>query len=112
MARFIFRCKRRGCGHRWAVDYPIEKPMEVGGPARDRYFRRATGGQQVEPWFDALCQRCRGTRVAYHRVVSALHPEVPCDDRCRNAVGAVCVCSCGGANHGAGIVDRERSATA
>lgn len=37
------------------------------------------------------------------RVKGTYSADVPCDARCTNAKGHLCTCSCGGANHGAGV---------
>lgn len=44
------------------------------------------------------CPEC-GARVRL-RLVFGEHSDIPCDGRCMGAIGPVCSCACGGANHG------------
>jgi hypothetical protein len=50
----------------------------------------------------ATCQHC-GTAVRLARV-EGVYSENDCDPSCMGAIGAECVCSCGGWNHGIGYV--------
>jgi hypothetical protein len=58
----------------------------------------ATGEGREWAWFSAPCW-CGRTAI-FQRVVGALS-STKCDARCTSATGHVCVCACGGANHGA-----------
>ncbi len=46
------------------------------------------------------CRACAEQGLQY-AVVSGAVNGTPCDERCTNATGSDCECSCGGANHGA-----------
>lgn len=41
------------------------------------------------------------TRLVWKPIQGFLSPDHKCDARCTGAVGHICECSCGGANHGA-----------
>lgn len=46
-----------------------------------------------------VCDRC-GEHIDLRRVVGTHSDDSVCNDECLSARGAVCVCGCGGANHG------------
>lgn len=48
----------------------------------------------------APCPEC-GSQDVRVNVVKGVRSDVECGDRCRNAKGGDCECSCGGDNHGA-----------
>lgn len=58
------------------------------------------------------------TRVACHScghpnplriVAGTVNPLVACTSQCTAATGPICICSCGGANHGSYYVPRKRT---
>lgn len=71
-----------------------------------RYNTKCYCGQRlslvspVAKWgIAATCPNCN-RRAFLKRVKGTFNPDHKCDDRCLNAHGNVCVCACGGANHG------------
>lgn len=42
-----------------------------------------------------------GARAMRVAVIAVTHSDGPCGDKCLEAEGATCKCSCGGRNHGA-----------
>lgn len=94
--RYIFRCP--ACRHVWALDYEQEGRRTV------RHYERASDGcpSTADPGFDKSlgCPKCRARGVVAKRVKGRFSDKVRCDARCAEALGASCVCSCSGANHG------------
>lgn len=98
--RQLFNCK--GCKHTEAREYSVLR-VEHYGPG-GMYERRVWGrvnefGREVTVSRDFInCPACKvAMRMA---VVQGLKTEHVCDDRCTEAKGHKCECSCGGANHG------------
>jgi hypothetical protein len=62
------------------------------------------GVRTVEPRFRGRLSFCScpwcGVQVQVFRVDAVAVPGRPCDQACMVAMGAKCMCSCGGANHG------------
>lgn len=82
-------------------------------PATRREYWRCTRcltimATPAMPQEAAMCGACGGTCKFMGRVKDARltweTKETPCDDRCTNARGPKCDCSCGSANHGSGMV--------
>lgn len=46
------------------------------------------------------CPSCGVWEKINPKIVKAAKTDTPCDNLCKNAKGAVCNCSCEGANHG------------
>ena len=92
MALFILRCKQCRAAkridaaktgyRRWAT--PDGRTYDAGGTAQD--------------WLSLPCA-CGGHLLG--RKVKGYVTEQPCNAKCTSAVGHLCECSCGGANHGA-----------
>jgi hypothetical protein len=97
-ARVLLRCSKKGCKFCKAADIPqVREPNGYGGTyaAFDRHalakFKTDTKCP-AHPNAYLESQTVEGTFSASHK----------CDPRCTSAIGKVCVCSCGGANHGCG----------
>lgn len=97
--RVIFRCRSRSCRHVWAFDYPEKS---IG----NEYFRRAGDRAEVRfPKTDAFlgCPKCGAKKPHFGQVKGAFSDQ-KCDERCTQAHGLDCKCSCGGVNHGRDFV--------
>jgi hypothetical protein len=102
MTRMVIKCSR--CRKSATVNV-----QHSSGPAyraeRDAIALglRARGFKAVEMVHhaDHSAILCCGKSVSYTRIAARLEPSHACDDLCRKATGATCVCACGGANHGA-----------
>ncbi len=104
MARAIFRCGNKKCGKSWARDYPVNNRVSLGyGRFENRASRVNEHGRLVWWREDTRCPDCGGSprklglvqgHVSGHR----------CGPKCTDAVGFLCECACGGANHGAGFL--------
>jgi hypothetical protein len=93
--RTIGKCKHCKQGHVGIVlvraDVPDAKSSWVGGRPPRSYV--------TEQWPSSPA--CCGRSVVMTKV-SGRKTETPCDDRCTEATGHKCECSCGGSNHGSG----------
>jgi hypothetical protein len=100
MARFIFRCGRKACGHRWARDYS-PRQVRLGYGRTETVFERTNEyGRKIESGYDTACPACgQHERVKFGRVKGYVSDH-ECDARCTGATGFQCECSCGGRNHG------------
>jgi len=98
--RQIFNCK--ACKHTEANDYTVLR-TEMYGPGR-MYERRVYGrinafGREVQPRTDLIeCPGCK--KFMRMEMVKGVVTEHVCDERCTEAKGHKCECSCGGKNHG------------
>lgn len=105
-ARFIGRCKRKGCTYRKAVDVPRMRVEEIDRRFGHRYsrlvYQRPDGGRTERPFDSWLWKVCCPDHEGATRweVVRGEVTDHACDGRCMNAIGPSCECSCGGANHG------------
>ena len=95
----ILRCPR--CGHVERRDIP--------------YLQGYKEAKTLNKWGTVVplarpCPRCQQTtdpQIWRHfpvflditRIIGESNPDAPCDIRCQEAVGPLCVCSCGGAQH-------------
>lgn len=108
--RYFFRCKTKGCGHVWAMDYPVE-PAARGGDPRRAYPQGPSGF--TTPKYDKIrgCPKCHGIfKPSISRINGIYSQGVKCDARCTDAQGVHCTCSCGGARHGQKFVVDQGSA--
>lgn len=108
MARAIYTCQQKACGHRWAFDY-LERDAPTsrnrfGRPEKKPAYRIVgTDRHYIGDRRDATCSRCSGL-ADHQQVKGTLVPSCPCDWRCIGARGPVCECSCGGKNHGGALL--------
>lgn len=107
--RAIFVCKNKACGHRWAIEYPKRRKVQLGyGRTEWKRYRLDAHQREREPGHDAACPEC-GRHTSKFGVVVGVRTEAPCDTRCTDATGFRCECSCGGANHGESWLTREQA---
>lgn len=68
-------------------------------------FQSLDGSIVYVPWNvdNKRCDSC-GYGMESVDVIAIHNPEGKCDFRCMNAHGPLCVCSCGGPNHGKGWI--------
>lgn len=98
--RQIFNCK--ACKHTEAHEYAVLR-VDMYGPGK-MYERRIYGrvnayGRTVKVAEDVIgCPKC--SKPMSMAVVQGTVTDHVCDERCTEAKGHKCECSCGGANHG------------
>lgn len=107
-ARFIAKCPQKGCHEIKAADVPLKQevrrrylPMAFPPEQRAAYDGRYTvsvPNKGALPW--AKCPT-HGHAMAWRQVEGTVSDARKCDPRCTSAIGPVCVCACGGANHSA-----------
>lgn len=92
--RAIGKCKVCKATHRTVTQLIVTKTETWGiCGGKTRYSEKVVGGRE----YAVCCGRIVSTkRIEGHR------NDTPCDERCTEAKGHRCECSCGGANHGAG----------
>ena len=98
--RAIFNCK--ACKITVAKEYSVLRTV-THGPG-GMYTRRIMGrineyGREMLASNDyVICSECRNTMSS--AMVRGTKTDHVCDERCTEAKGSKCECSCGGANHG------------
>jgi hypothetical protein len=96
----LHQCK--SCKTRVFSEYTLLR-TESYGPG-GMYERRIYGrinefDREVMPRSDfRACPTCKQTMGM--KIIQGSKTETPCDDRCTEAKGHKCECSCGGLNHG------------
>ena len=109
MTRHFFQC--RCCRRTWVREFTPGWQTRTAQVVRESDWIRAI--------IEADCPYCghEATRVLHHRYMGQILPAAPrpgrscvCDARCTHARGPHCDCSCGGANHGAGLVMADSEA--
>lgn len=104
MARKIGKCT--ACKRTVARDYTdtITRSRGTGMYRRDvRIAGRLVGARFIEADRDAQCPAC-GEQAWHGQMVQGFTTEHACDARCTDAKGFRCECSCGGQNHGRGLL--------
>lgn len=91
-ARFIGRCPQKGCKTTKARDCDCHERQLGGFVSRIADTSELTDTCPAHPLRSLKWEKVEGT----------FSEKFACDPRCTSATGRVCVCSCGGANHGAG----------
>lgn len=107
MPRHFLRCPR--CLESWYADveYVERHPDQFSDTARRVVYRIQ---ESVRPYLEAGCPHGCGAAedvgavTASGAIRKAEGVKCECDTSCAHARGARCDCSCGGANHGAGIM--------
>lgn len=104
MPRKIGKCG--ACKATVARDYSdfVERTKGAGMFARKvKVYGRRVDGIFIEAAYDARCPSCNAK--AWHgQMVQGVTSQHACDARCTEAKGFRCECSCGGKNHGAGLL--------
>ena len=96
--RFTGACPRKSCKAGYSVVL-----NEVHKGTRYRVWGAGITPQWQPYRVVAISTTCAcGRGVTLHRV-SGKHSDHECNATCMNAKGHSCECSCGGANHGAGM---------
>lgn len=99
--RVMFRCKNKQCKHAWARDYAV---IQSPRPSQPDTLYRVSPDAIMMLRDDSLCPVCNGTWIQTTALEGVHVAHKPCDDRCVNAANSICHCSCGGKNHGGGIL--------
>lgn len=108
--RYIFRCPRRGCNAIWTRTYQAWTEQNTFGRVWERVERYdPETGEVLYPfsYADIRCPVCGHSGQRGREITAEVADDVPCNERCRTAVGPECRCACGGANH-AVAWDQER----
>src|SRR4051812_14524403 len=100
MVRFIGKCGV--CKKTTARDYTESERRTVGTGIYRRetnVYGRTIAGRFVRAVADFECGTCYAPRWDGKRVEGSVTAHV-CNEKCTDAKGFRCECSCGGANHG------------
>ena len=104
----IFYCKCQGKGHRFGIrkDYKVITHWDnINGQdliLYNEYIDLRSNKPVDQP--NNNCPHC-GQVMLSNDVWGVLNEEGHCDLRCEYAIGSLCVCSCGGPNHGKGWLE-------
>jgi hypothetical protein len=95
MATIIYNCNTCKRGRR--VEYPV--PIETWYGTQ---WTREVDGTTHAPGETDPAARCRSCKrlMAYAELAATTSAAHKCDSRCTSARGNICLCSCGGRNHG------------
>lgn len=96
-ARILFRCSAPKCKFCKAHDVDLTERREAWGTATTPDAGQITTARNA-----TQCKAHPNAFLTMTRVEGTLSAAHLCDARCLAAIGPICVCSCGGANHGAG----------
>lgn len=111
-ARYMGRCGAKGCKFCKAADVAlVEERRQRARPfgmhfwpaeqqalwERDSYYTAHLPQTRELP---AILCPTHARPLRWDRVEGTVSESRKCDPRCTGAIGPVCVCACGGANHG------------
>lgn len=97
-ARVLLKCTVPRCKFCRAVDVPssTQPPFTAGAPPRVIL----DAGALIAARSASKCNAHPAAYLDAHPIQGTHSAARLCDARCTSATGPVCVCSCGGANHG------------
>lgn len=95
--RVLARCRRKGCKFCKAVDLGTEaRAYQFGGGT----FQAISRGELAHARATLKCDTHPSEELTFEEIQGTHSDARECDPRCTGAIGPVCVCQCGGANHG------------
>ena len=94
----IYNCKNNHPRKALRIDYKAITTWNDNYPVETIY--QDNHGNTIYPdVVNKLCRMCNQPMIQ-NDVFAVLNEETHCDNKCMNAIGPICRCSCSGPNHG------------